>query len=233
MARLPRLYADGIPQHIIQRGNNRQNCFFDSLDKRIYIKYLNRASNSEGVAIHAYVLMSNHIHILATPQTEKSCPRMMQSLGVRYVTYFNKRHKRTGTLWDGRYKATLVDTDRYFFTVSRYIELNPVRAEMTTHPSDYAWSSYRHNAQGKQDNVITPHDLCMGLGSTPHMRHAAYANFFDKPVAPEQIDRIRTATNNAWVLGDDEFLSSLGNKLSRRARSLGHGGNRRSRGQTP
>ena len=150
MARLPRLYVPGCSHHIIQRGNNRDACFFDEKDYAFYLQQLKISAEQSGVAIHAFVLMTNHVHLLVTPSTANACAKMMQSLGRKYVQYINLTYRRSGTLWEGRYKSTLVDSDSYFLTVSRYIELNPVRAKMVTSPSEYVWSSYRANAMGKE-----------------------------------------------------------------------------------
>jgi len=150
MARLPRLYVPGCAHHIIQRGNNRQACFFDDLDYAFYLDKLKEASKKYRVSIHAFVLMTNHVHLLATPNDQYGISKMMQSLGRRYVGYVNATYQRTGTLWEGRYKSTLVDSEDYLLTVSRYIELNPVRADMVDHPAEYPWSSYRGNSMGKE-----------------------------------------------------------------------------------
>ncbi|CAA0114175.1 Uncharacterised protein [Halioglobus japonicus] len=157
MPRLPRLYAPGCAHHIIQRGNNRADCFFENADRVRYLEFLAEASVKNRVAIHAYVLMTNHVHLLVSPDTPESCGKMMQSLGRRYVRLINDRYKRSGTLWEGRYKSTLVDTDAYFFAVSRYIEMNPVRAGIATAPQEYPWSSYPANALGKRNSLLTPH----------------------------------------------------------------------------
>jgi putative transposase len=149
MARLPRLYVPGCAQHIIQRGNHRQACFIGELDYEFYLDKLNDAREKHHVSIHAFVLMTNHVHLLATPSDQYGISQMMQSLGRCYVGYVNSRYQRTGTLWEGRYKSTLVDSDAYLLTVSCYIELNPVRAIMVDHPSEYPWSSYRGDAMGK------------------------------------------------------------------------------------
>jgi len=159
MARLPRLNLPGIPQHVIQRGNNKQVSFFNDKDYVVYLDKLKLYSTKYSVAVHSYVLMTNHVHLLMTPETEQGVSQVMQALGRYYVRYINQTYERTGTLWEGRYKSTLVDSDNYFLTVSRYIELNPVRAGMVAHPADYLWSSYQCNALGKPIELITPHSL--------------------------------------------------------------------------
>ena len=149
MARLPRLYVPGCSHHIIQRGNNRDACFFDERDYAFYLQQLQQSASQFNVAVHAFVLMTNHVHLLVTPSTADGCGKMMQSLGRKYVRYINITYQRSGTLWEGRYKSTLVDSELYFLTVSRYIELNPVRAGMVEAPGDYPWSSFRANGMGK------------------------------------------------------------------------------------
>jgi putative transposase len=166
MARLPRLYVAGCAHHIIQGGNNRDACFFDEKDYAFYLQQLQISAEQFGVAIHAFVLMTNHVHLLVTPSNADACGKMMQSLGRKYVQYINLTYRRTGTLWEGRYKSTLVDTESYFLTVSRYIELNPVRAKMVTSPNEYIWSSYRGNAMGKEIQLLTPHRVYLNLGET-------------------------------------------------------------------
>lgn len=159
MPRKPRFTLPGIPQHIIQRGNNREPCFFAEEDYRRYLDDLAEVAEKHGCRIHAYVLMTNHVHLLMTPAREHSISDTMQALGRRYVYYINKTYRRTGTLWEGRYKASLIDTEAYLLTCMRYIELNPVRATMVEHPGEYQWSSYAANAQGTTNPRITPHPV--------------------------------------------------------------------------
>ena len=166
MARRPRLYLPNCPLHIIQRRNNRAACFRDDSDYKAYLHFMLEAAAQYDVSIHAFVLMTNPVHMLATPSTEESASRMMQSIGRRYVQYFNHAYSRTGTLWEGRYKSTLVDTDNYFLTVYRYIELNPVRAGMVEHAADYPSSSYPNNAAGVEIQMLTSHDSYVALGKT-------------------------------------------------------------------
>ena len=178
MARLPRLNLPNVPQHIIQRGNNRQVTFVTDADYLIYLEKLEEYAQKYEVAIHAFVLMTNHVHLLATPSTVNGVSKLMQSLGRFYVRYFNDAYHRTGTLWEGRYKSTLVDAEHYFLIVSRYIELNPVRANMVAHPSEYAWSSYQHNVGHKTITLITAHDVYTRLSFTVIQRQKAYADLF-------------------------------------------------------
>lgn len=178
MARRPRFAIAGVPLHVIQRGNNRNACFFDASDYRFYLECLAEAAEKYGCHIHAYVLMTNHVHILVTPNEDYAVSQMMQSVGRRYVGYVNRSYRRTGTLWEGRFKAALVDSERYLLVCSRYIELNPVRAKMVEGPGDYCWSSYRCNAHGVQDACITPHRLYEALGHDGETRQAAYRELF-------------------------------------------------------
>jgi len=164
MARLPRLNMAGIPQHVVQRGNNKQACFFDEQDYTVYLDKLKHYSKKYSVDVHAYILMTNHVHILMTPQTETGVSRLMQALGRYYVRYVNQTYQRTGTLWEGRFKSALIDSENYFLLVSRYIELNPVRACMVEHPAQYPWSSYRGNATDVDIALLKPHFCYRALG---------------------------------------------------------------------
>ena len=175
MARLPRLTLPGYPHHIIQRGNNRQAIFASVADYQTLLDLLTENAKKFDVAIHAYVLMSNHFHLLATPQTLDGLPQMMQAVGRRYVRHFNDSQKRSGTLWEGRYKSTLIQTDQYLLACMAYIDLNPVRASLVAQARDYPWSSYAHYAGLRSDKLITPHPLIWELGNTPFAREAAYA----------------------------------------------------------
>jgi putative transposase len=229
MARLPRFVIPGQPQHVIQRGNNRTATFRTPADYRFYLEQLRAAAEKHGCAIHAYVLMTNHVHVLVTPHSETGIGKMMQMLGRYYVQYFNYRQGRTGTLWEGRYRATLIDSEQYLLTCMRYIELNPVRARhLAANPAEYPWSSYHHNALGKTDPVITAHREYERLGATPAERQAAYRQLFRAQIPQETLAAIREATNKAWVLGSDRFMRKLAKTLARPAQSRGHGGDRKS-----
>ena len=166
MARLPRICLPGIPQHIIQRGTNRQVCFASEEDLSAYAHWLEESAKKNQVAIHAWVFMTNHVHLLVTPQTSNGVSRMMQTLGRHYVRYFNYTYQRTGTLWEGRFKSCVIDAEEYLLTCQRYIELNPVRAGMVDSPEDYVWSSYRANGLGANVKMHTPHVLYQSLGKT-------------------------------------------------------------------
>lgn len=228
MARLRRLYLPGCAQHVIQRGNNRDACFYEEADYKAYLSYLKDAAEKYQVAIHAFVLMTNHVHLLLTPIDEQGVSRMMQALGRKYVQFFNYTHSRTGTLWEGRYKSTIVDADNYLLTVYRYIELNPVRANMVEHAANYPWSSYQANAMGKAIKLITPHPLYSGLGNTVEVRQAAYQALFNAAMPERDVAAIRLATNKAWVLGDERFKAQIAEKTGRRAEPSGRGGDRKS-----
>ena len=195
MPRKPRYYLPGIPAHIVQRGNCRQAVFFSDEDYSRYLEWLGEGAIKHGCQIHAYVLMTNHVHLLMTPQSHESISKIIQYIGRNYVTYVNRCYGRSGTLWEGRHKGCLISDDDYLLACMRYIELNPVRAGMVEHPSEYPWSSYRYNALGKQDVIVTPHDLYRGLGRNPKERQNAYSDLFDA-----QIDDKNINTNATFVL---------------------------------
>jgi len=229
MPRMPRPIVPGQPLHLIQRGNNRTAAFLDRQDLAFYLRVLHETSRRAGCAIHAYVLMTNHVHLLVTPQTARGPARMMQGIGRKYVRYFNERHGRTGTLWEGRYRSTLVDSDRYFFACSRYIELNPVRAGIVTDPAVCGWSSFRCNAMGRPDPIITPHATYRALGDCAAERCAAYRAMFDTPLGSDTLDAIRGAAKRGTVLGTAHCRARLESVLKRSLARLPHGGARRGR----
>ena len=223
MARLRRLFLPGQPLHVIQRGNNRESIFAAEEDYRRYLRYLRHAAEEQGLAIHAYVLMTNHVHLLVTPGTESAVSKTMQSVGRRYVQYFNHTYGRTGTLWEGRYKSTLIDSEAYLFTCMRYIEMNPVRAAMIERTDDYRWSSYRRNALGELDAMVSPHPLYQGLGRADSDRQEAYRTLFLTPIPDDGVAAIRHATNKAWALGDSRFADKVSALAHRRAGPLARG----------
>jgi len=224
MARLPRFFAKGQPLHIIQRGNNRDPVFAAEPDYLFYLDCLERAAGEHGLAIHAYVLMTNHVHLLATPSQETSVPKTLQSVGRRYVQYFNATSRRSGSLWEGRYRATVIDAEAYLLTCMRYIELNPVRApSLVAHPAHYPWSSYRGNALGAEDTLLTPHRLYRRLDGTPEERQSSYRQLFRGQPAKTDIDAIREATKKAWALGNDRFRAKIEALAGRRATPLPKG----------
>ena len=201
MARLGRYFVKDQPLHVIQRGNNRQRIFFADADYQLYRHWLGEAAAQYGCAIHAYVLMPNHVHLLLTPRSAESLPRLMQSLGRRYVRYVNAARRRTGTLWEGRYRAAPIDSERYLLACCRYIELNPVRARLARRPQDYRWSSYRALALGQADALVTPHALHQALGATQAARHDAYRALFREVLDEDLVEALRAATQGGWALG--------------------------------
>ena len=228
MARLPRMVIAGQPQHIIVRGNNRSEIFCCEDDYRFYLDKLQAACIKHDCQIHAYVLMTNHVHLLMTPLSETGLSKTLQMLGRYYVQYFNYCYQRSGTLWEGRYKATLIDSESYLLTCMRYIELNPVRAVMVETPADYPWSSYHNNALEQADELVTPHAEYVRLGLDDHERRSAYQALFSQAISETHINEIRDATNKAWVLGDNRFKESIQSKLTRRLEPAARGGDRKS-----
>lgn len=223
MARLARLTVPGYPHHVIQRGNNRQAVFARTADHEFFLALLEEYAKQFGVAIHAYVLMSNHFHLLATPQTDQSIPQMMQALGRRYVRHFNAAQARTGTLWEGRYKSTVIDSEHYLLACMAYIDLNPVRAGMVSQPQDYAWSSHRHYAGTRMDKLITPHALYWALGNTPFAREAAYVELVRAGIAQQKQAALTQATLQGWALGDAGFVADLQKRTGRRVAKAARG----------
>jgi len=219
MARQPRYASPGLPQHVVQRGNNKGRIFCAEDDHRFFRECLLSATNEFGCLVHAYVLMSNHVHLLMSPNESASIARTMQAVGRRYVPRFNRRYGRTGSLWEGRYRATVVDSEQYLFTCHRYIELNPVRAGLVAEASSYRWSSFRANALGEYDELVSPHELYWALAGSPPRRQEAYQAFFKSPVADPELERIRDATRNGWALGDTAFRAQV-TENDRRANPL-------------
>lgn len=205
MARSPRPDLPGIPQHIVQRGNNRLPCFLDDEDRQRYLQYLLDALLRFSCQLHAYVLMGNHAHLLMTPGEVGAVPRLMHTFARNYAGYFNQRYERTGTLWEGRYKACLVDSQDYFLACSRYIELNPVRAWIVAQPSEYAWSSHRCNAAGAHDPLLTPHGCYLALGSDAGTRASAYRALFAGALPEALVADIRQYLRQQKALGSDHF----------------------------
>jgi putative transposase len=206
VARLPRLTIAGFPHHVIQRGNDRRAIFVDDSDRERYLAILRDVMASAGLAVHAYVLMPDHVHLLATPAAAGDVGRAIQALGRRYVRWFNDRHRRTGALFEGRYRATVVDADRYLLACMRYVELNPVRASLVVRPAEFQWSSHRHHVGASVDALITDHPVYWALGNTPFERQAAYVRLFDHGPAEEELSRIRQSTHGGWLLGSPSSL---------------------------
>jgi len=217
VARLPRYVLPGQPQHVIQRGNNRCAMFAAAVDYRVFLNCLTTACTAHSCHVHAYVLMTNHVHVLMTPETPAGIGRVMQSVGRRYVRYFNDTYRRSGTLWEGRYRATLIDSEAYLFTCYRYIELNPVRAGLVAGPADYPWSSYGANALGRRDTLVRPHARYSALGTGADSRRSAYRALFLDAIGEATLRRIRESTHTGWALGDDRFRREITKRLNRRA----------------
>jgi putative transposase len=216
MARLPRLIVPHQPHHVIQRGNDRQLIFRDADDYRVFLAWQREAAKQFKVAIHAYVLMPNHLHLLATPSDKLGLARMMQWVGRYYVPYFNNKYGRVGTLWQGRYRATVIDSERYFMTCSTYIELNPVRAGMVSSPADYSWSSYAHHVGTRSDPIITDHALYWALGNTPFDREVAYKGLLEQGLGADVVNAVAEATSKGWALGSEKFKARLEKEVQRR-----------------
>ncbi len=228
MARMPRITCPGLPHHVIQRGNNRSAIFFDEKDRHVYLNGLGEAMQKYGCKLHAYVLMTNHAHLLLTPESESSISQMVQSLGRRYVRYINTTYHRSGTLWEGRFKSSVVQSERYLLTCYRYIELNPVRAGMVNLPQAYRWSSYARNGLGHKNKYIEPHKEYLRLGGDEKERCAAYRALFPHHINPEALREIRDSANRNLILGSDSFMNEVEARLKRRVRLYPHGGDRKS-----
>ncbi len=230
MARLPRYVIPGQPQHVIVRGNNREAIFYADADYQFHLDKLKLACDKHGCDLHAYVLMTNHVHLLITPHKEESLAKALQMIGRYYVQYFNFTYQRTGTLFEGRYKATLIDSDHYLLSCYRYIELNPVRAAMVEHPSEYPWSSYAVNALGAEDELalLMPHNEYLLLDADASKRQAAYRALFKTRISEKTLEDIRESTNKSWVLGSDRFKAQIEAKTGRAPAPRARGGDRKS-----
>jgi putative transposase len=223
MARLGRYLLADQPLHVIQRGNDRQAIFFHTDDYACYRRLLAEASRHHGCAVHAYVLMTNHVHLLLTPGAADGPSRLMQWLGVRYVRHVNTTYRRTGTLWEGRFRAAPIESESHLLACHRYIELNPVRAGMAAGPADYPWSSYRAHAEGAADPVVADHALYAALGATAAERQAAYRALFQEALDEAWIADLRAATNGGWAIGSEQFKAQIAAASGRRATPLPKG----------
>lgn len=232
MPRLPRLVVPDVGVHVIQRGNDRKACFKHHGDYLVYLLHLRQLADRADCLIHAYCLMTNHIHLLLTPKDAQGCARLMRDLGQRYVQYFNRRHDRTGTLWEGRYRSCLVESAHYVLACYRYIELNPVRAGLATNPAGYSWSSYAANAGTRDDPHICPHPEYLALGLTEDARRASYAGLFERALEPGVVDSIRESTNAGFPLATDVFKSRLAQSSGRNLEP-GRAGRPRKSGSDP
>ncbi len=209
MSRKPRFFLPNVPVHAIQRGNNRQAIFFDDADYKAYLNWLKIAADKYNCKIHSYVLMTNHVHLLVTPETSEGLSRLFQYVGRFYVSYINKTYGRTGTLWEGRYKSNIVEDEYYLLNCSRYIELNPVRAGMVKSPDRYCWSSYKTNALGLADSLLTPHPLYLQLGSNDGIRQLAYQGLFKTSFDIRILDDLRACLQSGTPLGNDKFKDKV------------------------
>lgn len=216
MPRRPRLALPGVPLHLIQRGNNRQACFFAEEDCRFYLEWLTEYAGKTGCRLHAYVLMTNHVHLLVSADGAKAPGALMKALGQRYVQYVNRVYRRSGSLWEGRFRSCPIQEENYLLACQRYIELNPVRAGMVAHPGEYPWSSYRANAQGEANPLIRAHGLYEALGPEATSRQAAYRELFRYELEPGLVDRIRRASNGNFALGNERFAIEVAAAIGRR-----------------
>jgi len=218
MPRRPRIYLPGVPQHVIQRGNNREPCFYSTADYQRYLDDLGEALQRHCCQLHGYVLMTNHVHLLVTPTEPYGIPDLMQATGRKYVQYINRTYRRSGTLWEGRYKASVVDSDAWLLTCMRYIEMNPVRAGMVSHPGEYTWSSYAANAHGSTNPLLEPHAVYRALGKDTSVRRYAYRELFRRGIDDNQIHEIREMLNQELVLGREDFKDKIECMAKRRVR---------------
>lgn len=219
MARLPRLILAGQTHHLIQRGHNRQAIFVDDQDRRKYIDTLREVAMSCKVAVHAYVLMDNHVHLLVTPEDADGLSRLVQAQGRRFVAWFNRRHGRSGTLWEGRFRAAVIESERYFLTCMRYIDLNPVRAGLVSDCREFPWSSHAHYIGERTDPLVTEHPLFWALGNTPFERDAAYKGLFDGEVSAADQKALTDSALKGWPLGSNAFLATLADQTTRRVQA--------------
>ena len=217
MPRKPRFYLPGVPAHVVQRGNCRQAVFFEDSDYGAYLAWLSEGAKEHGCQIHAYVLMTNHVHLLMTPVSAQAISKTIQHVGRHYVTYVNAAYGRSGTLWEGRHKGCVIDSDSYFLACMRYIELNPVRADMVEKPVDYRWSSYQANAAGREDKAVTMHGLYQSLGPTPSQRQQAYRELFRQGLDAELVHDIRASVQTGTPLGNDRFRAQVEQTLKCKA----------------
>jgi putative transposase len=216
MPRRARVSLAGVPHHIIQRGNNREACFYTERNYLIYLEWLREYAIECECAVHAYVLMTNHVHLLLTPSAKNGAGILMKRLGQRYVQYINRTYRRSGTLWEGRFKSCLVQSEDYVLGCYKYIELNPVRASMVEHPANYRWSSYTANAQGDVNLLLDPHETYLELGGNDKLRNKRYRELFRYSISPGLVGEIRIATNGNYALGNDKFKRQIEATLGRR-----------------
>ena len=223
MPRRPRTHLDDVPLHIVQRGHNRQPCFFAEEDYYTYLHWLGEALRENGCVLHAYALMTNHVHLLLTPAKAELVSRLVISIGRRYVQYVNTTYRRTGTLWDSRYKSSLIQAETYLLQCMRYIELNPVRAAMVDDPAHYRWTSYRCNALGQDNAILSPHPVYLGIAKTGSGRLSAYRALFRAHLDKAVIADIRLALNQSQPLGDSRFYAGIESVIGERRQARPRG----------
>ena len=199
----------GVPLHLVHRGNNRSRCFEDAREHELYLGLLGDMSERHHCAIHAYVMMTNHVHIVVTPEGRDDISDFMKQVAQRYTRFVNKRHGRTGTLWEGRFRSSLIDSEQYLLRCYRYVEMNPVRARIVDHPAQYRWSSYLHNAMGAPSRIVKPHERYLALGRTAAVRHERYRALFDSGFPEAELIRIRRALLSGDCIGSDEFTARI------------------------
>jgi len=216
MPRRARISVAGVPWHIIQRGNNRTACFFSDDDYLFYLEILKEQAIKTDCSVHAYVLMTNHVHLLLTPERVDSAALLMKNLGQRYVQYINRKYQRSGTLWEGRFRSCLTQSESYVMACYRYIELNPVRAGIVTHPRAYRWSSYGFNGEGRKNQLLTPHDQYIKISRKELTRRKGYRALFKAEIDEESDNKIRAATNGNFVLGNERFQAEIAATVGRR-----------------
>jgi putative transposase len=209
MARQPRRAIPAHPHHVVQRGHNRQPVFIDDQDRRQYLAWLHEAADAHGLAVHAYVLMDNHVHLLATPEREGALSLALQAVGRRYVRWFNRRHGRSGTLWEGRFRSSLVEAERWLLSCQRHIESNPVRCGLVESAADWPWSSHRHHAGLAADPLVRPHPSVWALGNTPFERESAYRKLFDESVSQTEHDWLRSCWKGGKPTASTDFQKRL------------------------
>ena len=228
MARLPRIVLPNQPLHIMHRGNNRQDVFKQDNDYQRFLEDLAIALTNNDCSLHAYVLMTNHFHLLLSPPSETALSCFMQAMGRRYVRYFNKEYKRSGTLWEGRYRSSLIDSERYLLTCYRYIEENPVRAGMVASPEQYTWSSYHHNALGKPNDLITEHQIYQQIATTELARITAYKGLFERSLPSAELKDVSISIDKSDLLGGNGFYAEVASKIGFNPIRSKHGGDRKS-----
>ena len=217
MPRRARLRIADLPLHIIQRGNNRGACFFSDADRLVFLQHLRELAARLACSVHAYVVMTNHVHLLLSSRELDGTSNLMKHLGQRYVQYVNRTYTRSGSLWEGRFRSSIVQAENYLLRCHRYIELNPVRAGMVNHPADYRWSSFGANAMGKPDCLVTPHPAYLALANDDAVRRSAYLAMFRNVLRADELEQIRSAGNAGYALGDERFRKEITLALGRRA----------------